>query len=625
MKKAVLAGIVGVTMLSFLAGVNTGQTKQGNTLNGNVKRVIDAANGHRPVGLMPSGAFQEAVYQAYHLQPKANKAAPAFPPSPDTNGCPNVYSKPNFPNNYRANQNCDYRRQAEVQIAYNPAQSKNLAIGQNDSRLGYNRQGIDFTLNGDRSGTGSNAVKFGDYQPPSTQSSQSVCVRATCDWTYDAVSDPALAWGSDGRMYYGLLGFDINDPYTGFWVLRSEPGRKGSSLNSPDSVDYGSQVNLFDTPTGLIHDNASATYLSDDKEFIAVDPNDPNHVVATWTIFDLGSNAACPGFCDSPIFFSQSFDGGLTWNGGGIADPGAPTEISGNNPSICRFGDFFDPTQDPNECNMDQGSWPVFSPDGSLNVVFNNSNTNTDAVQGLPAVTQQLFVKCDVGANCSDPSAWSTPVRVSKVYSTEPMNGISGNIGNGCPLFRQCLPPNGYRHSDFPSLGIDNNTGKLAVFYSDFKHGTFTVDGQGNVVCTPCNEDVWAVVSTNGGSSWGTPKLVNSDESAQYYPWGDVGENGTLYVGYYTREKGNCETDGCLDFQLSTSTDDGTNWSEQRITTSSMPNLTPDNNPAQAGFIGDYNSIAVAPFGVLMTWADTRGLEGVVDEDAYYAHVPLVG
>ena len=98
MKKAVLAGIVGVTMLSFLAGVNTGQTKQGNKLNGNVKRVLDAANGHRPVGLMPSGGFQDAVLQAYHLLPNANKTAPAFPPSPDANGCPNVYSKPNFPN-----------------------------------------------------------------------------------------------------------------------------------------------------------------------------------------------------------------------------------------------------------------------------------------------------------------------------------------------------------------------------------------------------------------------------------------------------------------------------------------------------------------------------------------------
>lgn len=573
---------------------------------------------------MPSGGFQDAVLQAYGLLPKANRAAPAFPPSPNTDGCSNVYSKPGFPKNYRANQNCDYRRQAEVQIAYNPMQSKNLAIGQNDSRLGYNRQGIDFTLNGDRTGTGDKAVKFGDYQPPSTQVNQSVCVRATCDWTYDAVSDPALAWGTDGRMYYGLLGFDITDPYTGFWVLRSDPGLKGSSLHSPDDADLGSQVRLFDAPVGLIHDNASATYLSDDKEFIAVDPTNPAHVVATWTIFDLGSDPSCPGYCSSEIFFSQSFDGGATWNGGDIAAPGPPTVISGNNPDICRLGDLFNPSADPNDCNFDQGSWPVFGPDGSLNVVFNNANTNEDAAQGLPAVTQQLFVKCAFGADCSDASSWSTPVRVVKVYSTEPMQDVSGNIGNGCPSFRQCLPPNGYRHSDFPSMGIDNSSGKLAVFYSDFKNGSFTVNGEGDVVCTPCNEDVWAVTSVDDGITWSAAKLVNSDVSAQYYPWGDVDEDGDLYVGYYTREKGDCEDSGCLDFQLSTSMDNGKTWSEQRITTSSMPNLTPDNNPAQAGFIGDYNSISVAPFGVVMTWADTRGLEGVVDEDAYYAHVPQV-
>ena len=178
--------------------------------------------------------------------------------------------------------------------------------------------------------------------------------------------------------------------------------------------------------------------------------------------------------------------------------------------------------------------------------------------------------------------------------------------------------------SDFPSMGIDESSGMLAVFYSDFKNGSFTVDGNGDVVCSPCNEDIWAVTSSDGGASWGAPMLVNDDTSAQYFPWGDVDEDGDLYVGYYTREKGSCETDGCLDFQLSTSVDGGATWQEQRITTSSMPNLTPDNNPAQAGFIGDYNSISVAPFGVLMTWADTRGLEGVVDEDAYYAHVPQV-
>ena len=298
--------------------------------------------------------------------------------------------------------------------------------------------------------------------------------------------------------------------------------------------------------------------------------------------------------------------------------------ISGNNSAICRFGDLFNPSADPSDCNFDQGSWPVFGPDGSINVAFNNANTNLDAAQGLPAVTQQLFVKCEFGADCSDASSWSTPVRVVKVYSTEPMQGISGNMPNGCPTFRQCLPPNGYRHSDFPSMGIDNSSGKLAIFYSDFKNGSFTVNEEGDVVCTPCNEDVWAVISTDDGATWGGAKLVNSDVSAQYYPWGDVDEDGDLYVGYYTRENGDCEDSGCLDFQLSTSKDDGATWSNQRITTSSMPNLTPDNNPAQAGFIGDYNSISVAPFGVLMTWADTRGLEGVVDEDAYYAHVPQV-
>ena len=103
-----------------------------------------------------------------------------------------------------------------------------------------------------------------------------------------------------------------------------------------------------------------------------------------------------------------------------------------------------------------------------------------------------------------------------------------------------------------------------------------------------------------------------------------VDENGNLYVGYYTRQYGSCETDGCQDFRLSSSSNDGVTWSTRRITTSSMPNLTDVTNPVQQGFIGDYNSIHATGGSVYMTWADTRGLNGVTEEDAYFAKVPQI-
>lgn len=54
-----------------------------------------------------------------------------------------------------------------------------------------------------------------------------------------------------------------------------------------------------------------------------------------------------------------------------------------------------------------------------------------------------------------------------------------------------------------------------------------------------------------------------------------------------------------------------------------MPNLTLANNPAQAGFLGDYMSIAADTGGAVLVWADTRSvLTPVPEEDVYFATVP---
>ena len=48
--------------------------------------------------------------------------------------------------NVRANQDCSFRRQAEESITVNPADPSNLVAGQNDSRLGFNHCGIDYSF-----------------------------------------------------------------------------------------------------------------------------------------------------------------------------------------------------------------------------------------------------------------------------------------------------------------------------------------------------------------------------------------------------------------------------------------------------------------------------------------------
>ena len=115
--------------------------------------------------------------------------------------------------------------------------------------------------------------------------------------------------------------------------------------------------------------------------------------------------------------------------------------------------------------------------------------------------------------------------------------------------------------------------------------------------------------------------------SAQWMPWGAVVPDGSrLYVVYYDRSYGNCEFKGCNDITLATISNPASaspSVKYNRVTTSSMPNLVVANNPIEAGFLGDYMWVAVDGLGrANVVWSDTRGLNGTVEEDIYFAKVP---
>ena len=96
-----------------------------------------------------------------------------------------------------------------------------------------------------------------------------------------------------------------------------------------------------------------------------------------------------------------------------------------------------------------------------------------------------------------------------------------------------------------------------------------------------------------------------------------------FYIAYYDRSYGNCETTGCNDITMATVSKPALasrSFNYTRITTSSMPNLVVANNPIEAGFLGDYMWVSTDTKGnPLVTWADTRGLGGTVEEDIYLA------
>jgi hypothetical protein len=512
------------------------------------------------------------------------------PPASATGGCPNTFTGQGVPN-VRVNQDCSLRPQAEETIAVNPTNQNNLIAGANDSRIGYNHCSYAWSFDGGKT--------WGDQIPPF--------------WQFDLLdggaatvcSDPTATFDADGNAYVGgiILNDSIYSAASAIVVAKSNAPIGGAFYHTPQASAFQTYQDL---PLGVVA-NDNDPNIFNDKEFIVADAssNSPkaNNVYATWTRFDFATGAGIR--THTPIYFSQSTDGGATWS--------PDIEISGANPAICTAGSG---ETDPNACDQNQGSDPIVGADGTIYVSFYNRNTSVPS-------HQHLLVKCPASADCSQASSWSTPSKIQDEFYGQP---IGHNLATGCT--RVCLPPNGYRIQDdtFGSISVDNQ-GRLYHVFSDFRNGGPPCTGDVKTATPPCDQDVFYSYSTDGGATFSAAYQITPAGSAQWQPWSAVTSDGsTLWVAYYDRSYGNCEFDGCNDITLARISNPASaslSIKYIRLTTASMPNLVVANNPLQAGFLGDYMWVTVDSKGrPYVVWADTRGMSGTVEEDVYFAMYP---
>jgi hypothetical protein len=501
-----------------------------------------------------------------------------------TEGCQNQFHA-HGQTNTRVNQDCSFRRQAEEMIQLNPLNERNIIAGQNDSRIGFNHCGYDWSFDGGRN--------WGDQVPPFWQ------FVLLDGHTADACSDPTGAWDSHANAYAGGILFDINSGANAVVVMKSNAGNGGAFYHSPNPA--GGFQEYRDTPVGVVANDDGNVFFND-KELMTADANASSpkrdNVYMTWTRFNADNH--------SPIYFSQSTDGGATWS--------APIEISGSDVNICPLGG--------GPCNDDQGSDPVVGPDGTVYVAFANGNVPGNGIE------QVLMVSCPFSADCSNQASWTPPTKVGDMIATHPVGPPSQN---GCPN-RQCLPPNGYRAPDETTVTISvDRHSRLYTTWADHRNNTNTncelgAAGGGS---PPCDHDIHYAFSTNGGATWSATRTITPrsrfGENAQWQPWSEVTKDGSrLWVAYYDRHYGNCETTGCNDItaaEIRNPFSGSPTYAYERITTASMPNLTPANNPVQAGFLGDYMWVDTDSHNdAHIVWADTRPLRGTApEEDVYYA------
>src|SRR5215471_12890958 len=494
-----------------------------------------------------------------------------------TNGCANRSSA----GNVRVNQDCTFRRQAEELIKANPIDSRNLIAGQNDSRVGFNKCGFDYSFDGGR--------HWGDGLPPFYQHENGPVAGHTIaggpgtGHTYDAASDPAVAFDSQGRAFFSCVLFDINSNASAVFVTASVPGAGGSFYNN---------VPASGSSFVAVEDNAAE--IAHDKNFITADanPNSPNrdNVYLTWTVFKFGTTCGAPPdgtlqFCSNAIFGTMSTDHAVTWS--------QPEEISGRS-SLCSFGNFFDPSRNANDCDLDQGSDPVVLPNGNLVAVFNNGNTTTANGQQL-SVTCRPSGKSEAGTahlNCANPAKVGDDVVVGQPLC---------DFGRGP---EECIPGSFIRTNDFPRLAVDSANGELVAAWQDFRGGEF---------------DVQVSRSTDGGATWTTAaRAANPDAGAgfdHYMPAVDVvaGSSSRFGVSYYRTAQVPGERNGTAVFapgqpgvQATASQMFLAGGSNTPLTARTISPTFPPPAGNQAGFNGDYSGLVIVGDTAHPVWSDTR-------------------
>jgi len=425
---------------------------------------------------------------------------------PNTIGC----SERTSSYNVRVNQDCTYRRQAEEKIVYNPANPNHLIAGQNDSRVGYNQCSIAWSLD--------NGEHWGDLLPPFRQrindpegqvasaadpNSHTIVGGPGTFHTYDADSDPAPAFDSQGRGFFTCLAFDVFSNASLVYATQSPIDAQGSFF-----------FNISSFGRHFIVDEENDARASLDKPFITADffgssPNRDN-VYASWTVFNFSCGPKADAYCSSTIFGSMSTDHGLTWS--------TPEEISGTSSTLCFFGDFFDPTRSPSACDFDQGSDPAPQPNGDLVVIFNNGNTAANNPNG-----QQLGVVCH-------PSG-SSPAGTAQLNCSSPMKvGDDVVVGEPqCDFGRgpeECIPGAFIRTNDFPRIAVNPANGHLFAAWQDYRNQEF---------------DIQLATSTDGGLTWSSSATVNPDSGLDHYFAADAvapsSGRDRVGVSYYRTER----------------------------------------------------------------------------------------
>ncbi|HYO16204.1 MAG TPA: sialidase family protein [Thermoanaerobaculia bacterium] len=170
------------------------------------------------------------------------------------------------------------------------------------------------------------------------------------------------------------------------------------------------------------------------------------------------------------------------------------------------------------------------------------------------------------------------PIRAATRQDVWPTQQIGGRF------------PGRFRVPPFAYLAVDPRDGTLYVVYFDT---TAVEDGRFDV-------DLYLTRSTDRGTTWSTPQVINGDGDPpgdQFFPWIEVDRKGRLHLVFYDTRNTDQE-DGApeawIDAYYAVSSDRGATWSEHRLTRRPFTSAAPHPSWLASQFLGDYNGLSAA-------------------------------
>jgi len=361
------------------------------------------------------------------------------------------------------NQDTAAAPQNETAIAVDPNNPNRIVGGANDyvtrtwscfvgttpcSALGDAYSGTYYSNNGGSSWC-CNSSPNSNYVPTTNPSQIGTLIPGVehlVDGPYDAGGDPALAFDSQGHVFYVGNAFNRNTP------PNAEAVNKGT-FDGSGNLTWGS-------PTFINPTTSPSTF--NDKPWIAVDSHVgstfQDRIYVTWTRFIFNPHNG--RYVQSPIAFVSSSDGGATFT--------TPKLISGN-------------------VLYDQGSRPVVGPDGTLYVFWDGSTR-------LAQLDSEYMVKSTDGG-----ATWSVPTAVSTVADILPLRNTAFRV-NSYPA--AAAAPNGDLYITWTGeVPNDNTTNAGTTDCAYFIVGSTTVRAN-------CHSAAVYSKSTDGGATWSDPVKV---------------------------------------------------------------------------------------------------------------------